>query len=67
MSVAVKVRRIDKWSVGYNAAEDLTILKCETAGQPDIVMAFTREHAEQIARAILDQLKKQPPTHAKMN
>jgi hypothetical protein len=50
-----------KWSLGYDAGRQLTILIFEFSDRQPIVVAISPDNAEQIAKAMLEQLRNPPP------
>jgi hypothetical protein len=59
---------VGKWTVGYSHnPEGMAILLFEFADRPPINLALTPETAEQVAKALLENIKHPPPRPNRRN
>lgn len=63
----IDVIMTDKWTVGYSAEHDVTLLLFEFTDRAPINLAISRGNAEKIAKAIQNQLQNPPPMPGKLN
>ena len=67
MAKPVQAVVVGKWAVGFNKSRDMTLLQFEFTDRPAINLALSRQDADQIAKAMLEQLRKSPPSRSEMN
>ena len=53
----VEAIMVEKWTVGFSPAQNVTILCFEFADRPPINLAIPNESAAQIAKAMTEQRK----------
>ena len=58
---------VGKWSVGFQESQGLTLLMFDFTDKVPINLALSRDQAEQIAKAIQDQLRNSPSKPRQMN
>ena len=58
---------VDKWSVGFDHGHGFHVLKCDFMDQQPLILALSPEHAEEIANALLDQVRQKPPTRDRLS